>query len=179
MDAINVRTASFTFWDGEWSGQVAALEGDRVTVQLEGATHTFTAPDTDLAVGDRVVGPWAHGAGKPRRPLLTRDLQPGEDAVRWMSAVLSDIDGLVIDDPIGEDYGWGAWATHADSRLWLVASYAGAGGDGRADWVLDVDDRAGCNPLAGLAPRASAPLDRIRDRLRTAAASDPAIEVLP
>lgn len=68
---------------------------------------------------------------------------PGESFARWLKSQLSD-SGYEFDEPLGEDYGWGFFATHGKENFWIAVSFAGASEDQTTGcWVISADRHSG------------------------------------
>lgn len=68
---------------------------------------------------------------------------PGESFARWLKAQLTN-PAYELDEPVGEDWGWGFFATHGKERFWVAISFAGVSDDQTAGcWVVSVDRQSG------------------------------------
>jgi len=107
----------------------------------------------------------------------------GEDFAVWLKQELSPLTdaGFIFSDPIQEDYGWGFWASNGKDPFWVALSYVGSGPQEEpAQWCISVNYDPGLNLLKRLFHKPDVQtLTRLRDHVRQAVESNPAIRKVP
>jgi hypothetical protein len=106
----------------------------------------------------------------------------GEDFAAWLKHELSGFQdfGLVLSQPIQEDYGWGLWAARGKDRFWVALSYVGNGPQkASAQWMVSVTNDPGLNLAKRLFHKPDQQtLEQFRDRVRQILTSNSAIKML-
>ena len=107
----------------------------------------------------------------------------GEDFAVWLKQELSRFPelGVVLSEPIQEDYGWGFWASRRKDRFWVALSYVGEEPqEAPAQWVVSVNYDPRLNLVKRLFHKTDRQaLEQLRDRVRQAVTSNTAIKIVP
>jgi hypothetical protein len=82
------------------------------------------------------------------KPHFINPCRFGEDFAAWLKQEISRFPelGVVLSEPIQEDYGWGLWASRGKDRFWIAISYVGDGPqEGPVQWIVSVTYDPGLN----------------------------------
>ena len=134
------------------------------------------------AVGDSIMVETDLFEHREVKPHFINPCCFGEDFAAWLKQELlrfTDL-GVVLSEPIQEDYGWGLCASHEKDRFWIALSYVGDGPqEPPAQWVILVTSDPGLNIAKRLfhKPNRQA-LEQLRERVRQILTSNSAIKTI-